>query len=404
MKDQLVEYGYCRDKESEQITFVDSSVNGLVSKAVLACASRGEKSDSRNGACRSLEDTTLILTDPTNRHINLDWRKSNIFQIVAETLWVLAGEEKLEPYLSFFLPRAHNYSDDGVKWHDAYGPRIIDPEFGGQLQDALELLLANRNERRAMVSIYDPNKDSKSALAAKGVTAPKGVPCNNTMWFWIRGDKLKAKVAQRSGDIFYGTGSINLFEFTMIQELMQLLYNANIQPNEKEVGLGEYRHNVINLHYYENDIINPQVRDAGLGGHGRRWPNSVFHNDDKRLPLTIPNGAKSWASVALWCSCTVDALSELITCDQKDLVAKALSYWEFLESETEGVWREYVKALICYIVGKRAKGTEGDNLVKPLTLNINAEFDAGSNLAPAWSFHRAVVASNFRNFPINLKV
>ena len=398
MSNQYRDYKHGRDLSA--LVFCQPSVNRLVTEIVNHCDQHGLRAPSRNGDCVSLEDATLILTDPTNRHINLPWRKSNIFQIVAETLWVLAGEENINPYLSFFLPRAANYSDDGIKWHDAYGPRMIDAEYGGQLQDALELLLANPHERRAMVSIYDPNKDSKSAMEERGIKEPKGIPCNNAMWFWIREGKLKAKVAQRSGDIFYGTGSINLFEFTFIQELMLLLYNANA-GQQAQVELGEYRHNVINLHFYDNEVIKPQVHQAAYERGRER--NPVHYSDDKNLSLTLPEGAKSWACISLFCSGLVAQLTKLIQADAFQLIALAHDNLDYADINLQGVWREYFKALVCYIVAQRLRKME-DPVDEPIALDVDAFYKVDGNLAPEWSFHRAVISSVFRNFDVNLKV
>lgn len=228
--------------------FSTENINDLVEEAVTHCYRSGAAQESRNGETKSLFDATMELTDPTQRYLNLPWRKSNIFQLMFETLWVLAGEEELG-HLEVFLPRARQYSDDGETWHDAYGPRIMGSKkygYSNQLQDALNLLKADINTRRAFISIFDPQRDTQTARQLVGVESPKAIPCNDGIFFWVENDHLNMKVVQRSGDLFFGAGSINLFEFSVIHEMMFEF----LKEEHPQLKMGVYRHNSINLHLY----------------------------------------------------------------------------------------------------------------------------------------------------------
>jgi hypothetical protein len=195
-------------------------------------------------------DTTLEFKNPRSRHLHLHGRKSNIFQLIAETFWVMAGANAVTPYLDFFLPRAKNYSDDGVTWHGAYGPRL---HRYSQFQTAVDQFRNDGiNTRRSFVTIADPTIDNLEAIEAvygEG-HVPKDIPCNRELHFYVENGEFHTKCIQRSGDLLFGTGSINPFEFSFIHELM---YNE-VKKIHPTVKLGSYRWHVTNAHVYSDFI------------------------------------------------------------------------------------------------------------------------------------------------------
>lgn len=107
-----------------------------------------------------LNNAIIELSNPRARHVQLHGRKNNIFATVAETFWVMAGMDVLDPYMSTYLPRAKDYSDDGVTWYGAYGVRMHEHD---QVQSVINTF---KNEgldtRRAVLSIYHADKDAES--------------------------------------------------------------------------------------------------------------------------------------------------------------------------------------------------------------------------------------------------
>lgn len=167
--------------------------------------------------------------------------------MIGETFWVLSGSNLIDPYLSFFVPRAKNYSDDGETWHGSYGQRLYSHD---QLIGVVETFRTDgKDTRRAFASITVPNLDSPSAI--KEIYGkdhkPLDVPCNQLINFYIVDNKFHTKVIQRSGDFVFGSGSINPFEFTVLQELM---FNE-VKRLYPEIELGPYRWHVMNAHVYE---------------------------------------------------------------------------------------------------------------------------------------------------------
>ena len=142
-------------------TIVGKTVSQAVAESFEAILNDGHHQESRNGGATALYNVNLVVTNPRCRHLNLNGRTSNIFQLIAETFWVMAGANAVRPYLEFFLPRAANYSDDGETWHGAYGSRLYKYN---QIDDAVKLLAADKFSRRAVIQIAMPELDSKPAI------------------------------------------------------------------------------------------------------------------------------------------------------------------------------------------------------------------------------------------------
>jgi hypothetical protein len=109
------------------------------------------------------------------RHLSLAGRKSNIFQLVGETIWVLSGSGKVTGYLETLMPRAPQYSDDGVVWRAAYGPRLF---AYNQLTDVIKFFERDgKMTRRAVVSIFFPEYDTFTQLEKEGLSDSKDFSC-----------------------------------------------------------------------------------------------------------------------------------------------------------------------------------------------------------------------------------
>lgn len=210
---------------------------------------------SRNGPIKCINNAVLNLSDPRSRHLSLEGRKSNIFAQIAETLWVMAGDDKIDPLLSFFLPRAKDFSDDGKTWRGAYGKRLY---MYNQLQEAVEVFKTDGiHTRQSVVQILLPELDSKQAIKELGTGDENGKtkdrPCNNELVFFATPNEdgsynLNCNVFQRSGDAIWGALNINVFEWSFLQELMA----TNVANATGEtVHVGEYTHFVTNLHLYD---------------------------------------------------------------------------------------------------------------------------------------------------------
>lgn len=202
--------------------FVYKDASEALPELSRALKTQGWEVDSRDGDSRSrvLEMTWVrtTLTNPVNREILVESRKANIFAQIAETMWVLSGRNDVE-WLERYLPRASQFSDDGIVWRGGYGPRIRCWDGIDQIQNAIGILNSDRVSRRAVIQIYDPDRDAMPG---------KDIPCNNWIAMNSRLGQLDMGVALRSNDLIWGWSGINAFEWSTLQEI--IAFELGIRP------------------------------------------------------------------------------------------------------------------------------------------------------------------------------
>lgn len=165
----------------------------------------------RGQLTRELLGRVTSLERPYERYLFVPKRHNNVFAQFAETMWMLAGRDDIA-WLTRYLPRAAEYSDDGETWHGAYGPRLrrwhgaID-----QLSAVRQLLEKDLASRRAVMTLFDPARDYIDS---------KDIPCNNWLSWIARDGKLHLSVAIRSNDAMWGFSGVNAFEWSVLQEVM----------------------------------------------------------------------------------------------------------------------------------------------------------------------------------------
>ncbi|MDW1463181.1 thymidylate synthase [Vibrio sp. YT-16] len=227
------------------------TINDVIVKVLEKVLTEGVNVSTRNGDAVSLYDVSMILQNPRSRHLSLVGRKNNIFSTFAETMWVLAGDNRIKPYLTFFLPRAPEYSDDGITWRAAYGERLYAYR---QLDNVIELFKEEGIfTRRAVISLYMPERDTRESLkTVYNLNNSLDIPCNNLIHFFITPDKkLNIKIIQRSGDLIFGVSNINIFEFSLLQEMVLYILQREV---DSQLELGYLHQSVTNLHIYNNRL------------------------------------------------------------------------------------------------------------------------------------------------------
>lgn len=178
--------------------------------------SHGEEVGSRAGRVTELTHVGITLTKPWQRELLVPLRKPNLAAQIAETAWVLRGYNDVG-WLSHYLPRAKDFSDDGQTWRAGYGTRLRKyPDHGNavkvdQLSNVIETLRQAPLSRQAVMSIWDPTEDWQSS---------KDIPCNNWLSWSSRLGKLDLHVAIRSNDAMWGWSGINAFEWSALQEVV----------------------------------------------------------------------------------------------------------------------------------------------------------------------------------------
>lgn len=175
----------------------------------------------RGHETKELRNWVTAIARPLERCIFIPGRRHNIFAQIAETIWVIAGKHDV-PWLTRYLPRAPDYSNDGGKtWHGAYGPRLR--AWAGtidQIDQWRQLLLRDPASRRVTGVLFDPSRDF--------LQDSNDIPCNNWLSWLLRDDQLHLSVAIRSNDGMWGFSGVNAFEWSVLQEMMAFWINAKI--------------------------------------------------------------------------------------------------------------------------------------------------------------------------------
>lgn len=193
----------------------------------------GDEVGSRAGRTREFTHLGITLKQPYERELLIPSRKPNLAAQIAETMWVLAGRNDIE-WLSHYLPRAKDFSDDGETWRSGYGPRLR--KYGGsvdQLAYVVNTLQEHAQSRQAVISLWDPFVDTLPG---------KDIACNDWIVFSNRLGKLDLQVGIRSNDAIWGWSGINAFEWSVLQEIVAAMCG---------VGIGSLHFSVGSWHVYE---------------------------------------------------------------------------------------------------------------------------------------------------------
>ncbi len=201
-------------------------------------AVEGKEMKSRAGdVIELLSPVTTTYSSPLERCIFYQERDWSPFFFFMESLWMLAGRNDVE-WLLPYNKRMAEYSDDGKKFHGAYGYRWRYHWSFDQLEKTIKHLEKNPDSRRAVITMWDPSYD-----LIVDETVGKDYPCNTQVYFWIRNEQLHMTVTNRSNDIIWGLYGANAVHFSFLQEYMAGKLGL-------EVGL--YHHVSNNFHAYKD--------------------------------------------------------------------------------------------------------------------------------------------------------
>lgn len=196
--------------------------------------------------------TTICYHNPCERVLFSPIRDANPFFHFMEGLWMLAGRNDVA-WISQFNSTFEQFSDDGKKFHGAYGFRWRE-HFEGiqddrivpldQLMTVVNLLKKNPDDRRIVMQMWDPQSD----LAQEG----KDFPCNLSILFSInvRGE-VDMTVFNRSNDMIWGAFGANAVHMSMLHEFVAGAVGSPV---------GKYWQVANNFHCY-TEILN---KKAGL--------------------------------------------------------------------------------------------------------------------------------------------
>lgn len=207
--------------------YIFRDVSEALPALLLDLLKEGDEVPSRAGLTKEFPHVGITLREPRRRELLVAHRRPNIAAQIAETAWVLAGRDDVA-WLKNYLPRAADFSDDGLTWRAAYGPRLRD-----QLDYVVDILTRDPMTRQAVIALWYPNVDSQPG---------KDIACNNWLHFLYRNDALHLHVGIRSNDIIWGWSGINTFEWSVLLEVVARLV---------DLPMGSIHYSVSSEHIYE---------------------------------------------------------------------------------------------------------------------------------------------------------
>lgn len=168
-------------------------------------------------------------------------------------------EEKMKE----FVESIKNDDDFAKKWGElgpVYGKQWRDFEGVDQLQDVIDRIKTNPNDRRMIVSAWNPPRIPDMALP----------PCHLLFQFYVADGKLSLQMYQRSCDTFLGV-PFNIASYSLL--LMMIAQVTDLKP-------GTFVHTYGDLHLYSNHF--DQVREQ-LSREPRKLPIMKINPNVKNI-------------------------------------------------------------------------------------------------------------------------
>lgn len=237
---------------------LNKGINNLLVEGAIKLVNEGtERSNKRTGSKIIELRDHVMKGNPEMRYINIDSRKNNICAQIVEMMMVLSGNPDLK-YLSLFLPRAVDYSDDeGKTWRGNYGIRLRGNKvFEGEYNNSFQFAKYTRDNLKRVIEDLTDDPSSRQSFITIGDSnldrfiKTKDTPCTMTLVFGITENNLVTlSTFMRSNDIIFGFSGVNYFIFTCLQELVASILGYD---------LGEYCHHSVSFHVYDYkfDLIN----------------------------------------------------------------------------------------------------------------------------------------------------
>lgn len=187
--------------------------------------------------------------------------------MAAEAYWILSGDETvagLAPYNSHIA----QYSDDGVKFFGAYGPKIV-----SQLPYLIATLRCDPDSRQAGLTIWRENPPST-----------RDVPCTVAIFASIRYGVVHLHVFMRSSDVWLGL-PYDVFTFSMLGHVICCRLNANRHASQ-HVTPGHLYLTAASMHLYQTDV-SKVVRMTQLDQGEPRYTPRLYTESETALMETL---------------------------------------------------------------------------------------------------------------------
>lgn len=300
--------------EGAMFTFEVNGVNDAYDKLARVVYRLGREEETRNGPARALPGPLLMRCNYPNRRVLFNERRdANPTFHLMESLWMLAGRNDTA-FVQQFNSNIASYSDDGTTFNASYGFRWANHFGYDQLDKAVEMLTANPDDRRVVISMWDGHQDLGSPS--------KDIPCNTQIMLRTHRSigknihtgqfdyTLDMTTVNRSNDVVWGLCGANFVHLTILQEWLARACGFH---------LGKWHHMSNNVHMYE--------RHYKLGEALSGNPNPYLAQDPYEQYATVAKGGATLFRKE--CNDLVDGKEDFFEDPFFDgTVAPALSAWQ----------------------------------------------------------------------------
>jgi thymidylate synthase len=172
----------------------------------------------------------------------------------AEAYWMITGDNRVET-IEDYSPTIKEFSDDGLRFSGAYGPRIID-----QLKYVCDMLLEDNDTRQSVMTIWRSNPRPS-----------KDIPCTMAIQWTIRDGIIHCHDYMRSSDAWLGW-PYDVFNFTMLTGYIMLVLKKRGLYN---LSLGNLYLTAGSQHLYEKNWI--PASDLSICKKHNKWEYEPFN-------------------------------------------------------------------------------------------------------------------------------
>jgi len=206
----------------------------------------GKSEAPRGMPTKAIYDQQLIF-NPRKPVVMPIGRKLSYRFMLAEAYWILTGDDTVAG-IEKYNKNIAQFSDDGVKFFGAYGPKVI-----AQAEYVVNTLRRDKDSRQAIISIW---RDSPPPT--------KDVPCTIMVQFRVDSiNRLHSHVVMRSSDVWLGL-PYDVFNFSMLMHMV---------ASSLGVEVGNLRYTLLNTHLYERNELEATALIAGFYAEGKSVPN-----------------------------------------------------------------------------------------------------------------------------------
>ena len=190
------------------LTIRGRNVNDILPVGILHLTG-GEQRQSRNGPVLEIPTPVSVRYDcPDERVLFEPKRDANPFFHLFESLWMLAGRNDVA-FLDQYNSRMKQYSDDGQGFNAAYGQRLRSGFGFDQIEECIQRLRKDPDDRRIVLQIWDPADMLKQTV---------DMACNLVITPRVRKGCLDWTVFNRSNDYLFGLTGANAVHLSVIHE------------------------------------------------------------------------------------------------------------------------------------------------------------------------------------------